>query len=87
MENKYQSSRRAVLKSSVLGILAVAMPNIIFANKVLSADSDLALTNEVFHRYPSIDDEIVSEVVGVSHFNIDRLKELLNNRPELSRVT
>jgi hypothetical protein len=30
---------------------------------------------------------MVSEVVGVSHFNLDRLKELVNARPELSRAT
>lgn len=38
-------------------------------------------------RYPAIAEEIVAEVVGVSHFNLDRLKELVNKRPELARAT
>jgi hypothetical protein len=45
------------------------------------------VTGRPHARYPAIDDEIVSEVVGVSHFNIDRLKELVDPRPELARAT
>src|SRR5690606_4958867 len=45
------------------------------------------LKPELFHRYPAIDDAIVSEVVGVSHFNLDRLRDLVNHRQELARAT
>lgn len=38
------------------------------------------------YRYPSLDDELVSEVVGASHFNLDRVKELVDKRPELARA-
>lgn len=37
-------------------------------------------------RYPSIDDEIVSDVVGSSHFNFEHVQELVNHRPELARA-
>ncbi len=38
-------------------------------------------------NYPSIESEIVSEVVGKSHFDLDRVKELVDARPELARAT
>ena len=37
-------------------------------------------------RYPAIQLGIASEVVGVSHFNLDRLKELVDPRPELAKA-
>ena len=35
--------------------------------------------------YPQIDPEIVAEVVGKSHFDLQRVKELVDPRPELAR--
>ena len=48
---------------------------------------DGSTADNVFHRYPSVDDKIVAEVVGVSHFNLERVKELVTHRPELARAT
>jgi len=79
-------SRRTAVKGSIFGLLAVSIPNIVFAKKIISMPGGRN-ADKVFHRYPSIDDTIVAEVVGVSHFNLDRLKELVNKRPELSRAT
>jgi hypothetical protein len=76
-------NRRAVIRSSAFGLLAVSMPNILFAK----TGSLLSVNEKLFHRYPSIDDAIVSEVVGASHFNLDRVKELVSKRPELARAT
>jgi len=76
-------NRRAVIRSSTFGLLAASMPNILFAK----TGSIIPGNDKLFHRYPSIDDAIVSEVVGVSHFNLDRVKELVGKRPELSRAT
>ncbi|MEO6252984.1 MAG: hypothetical protein ABIO79_06750 [Ferruginibacter sp.] len=80
-------SRRTAVKGSIFGLLAVSIPNIVFAKKIISIEPQGNNTDEIFHRYPSIDDKMVAEVVGVSHFNLDRLKELVNKRPELSRAT
>lgn len=77
-------SRRAVIKSSIFGALAVSIPSISFANQILSYQNN---DEKLFHRYPSIDDEIVSEVVGKSHFDLDRVKELVDKRTELARAT
>ena len=37
-------------------------------------------------RYPAIPLEIAAEVVGVAHFNLQRLKELVDPRPELANA-
>ncbi len=76
-------NRRAVIRSSAFGLLAASIPNILFAK----TGSLLSRNEKLFHRYPSIDDVIVSEVVGASHFNLDRVKELVDKRPELARAT
>jgi len=87
MENRNTISRRTLIKSSVFGLLAVSIPNILHAKTIIETSNDKAAIDGVFHRYPSINDKIVAEVVGASHFNFDRVKELVNNRPELSRAT
>jgi hypothetical protein len=81
-------SRRIAVKSSLFGVIAVAVPNLLFAKDILSAPGAITTrpaTNN--SKYPAIADEITNEVVGVSHFNLDRLKELVNPRPELARAT
>lgn len=87
MNNNNFLSRRAAVKSSIFGILAVSIPNSGFSRKIACIQKDEKEGPAVFHRYPSIDDLIVAEVVGVSHFNLPRLKELVDKRPELSRAT
>ena len=74
------------MKSSLFGLMAVSIPNILFAKKIEVLDSG-EVSDKVGARYPSIEDSIVSEVVGVSHFNLDRLKQLVDPRPELARAS
>lgn len=76
-------NRRAVIRSSAFGLLAASLPNILFAK----SGTLIPANTKPFYRYPSIDDAIVSEVVGASHFNLDRIKELVGKRPELARAT
>lgn len=87
MKKQHLASRRMIIKSSVLGLLAASAPNIIYSKNILSMTSDNApLDTSPHDRYPAIQLEIASEVVGVSHFNLDRLKELVNHRPELAKA-
>jgi len=78
-----QLHRRTILKSSAFGLLAVSLPNLAFAgrNRLVSPMP----ANKPHAGYPSLDKGLVSEVVGKSHFDLDRVKELVNQRPELSR--
>ena len=77
-------SRRLAVKSAAFGLLSVSVPTILFANNSSFITTTPA---KVIARYPAIAEEIVAEVVGASHFNLDRLKELVNPRPELARAT
>lgn len=87
MKKAINSSRRTAIKSSVFGLLTVSLPSIVYSNDILKISRSGDHSSVLFHRYPSIDDEIVNEVVSVSHFNLDRVKELVDPRPELARAT
>jgi hypothetical protein len=87
MKHENLITRRLVVQSSVLGLLSVSTPNILFANRILRENETQTDSPNKCNRYPSIDETIVSEVVGVSHFNLDRLKVLVDARPELARAT
>ena len=78
-------TRRAAVKSSIFGLLSVSIPGIIYSKNIFSLEEQEK--QKLASRYPSIDDEIVAEVVGKSHFNLERVKELVDKRPELSRAT
>jgi hypothetical protein len=80
-------NRRLLVKSSVFGMLAVALPHVVFAKNVTGLIEEHNTNTQLPHeRYPAIRLEIAAEVVGVSHFNLDRLKELVEPRPELAKA-
>lgn len=80
-------SRRTLVKSSIFGVLAASIPSISYASEMVPTLSEEGRKEGLFHRYPSIDDEIVSTVVGASHFDFDKVKGLVTKRPELARAT
>ncbi len=88
MMNNTDFSRRTLVKSTLLGALAVSTPNLLFAHpKRIGTSAVSQDPGELFYRYPAIDDETASEVVGKSHSNFERVKELVSKRPELARAT
>jgi hypothetical protein len=87
MINENSIPRRIAVKSSIFGLLAVSFPNVLFAKKVHPLKGSEKSEVNTNNRYPSIDELVVAEVVGVAHFNLDRLKVLVNHRPELARAT
>lgn len=80
-------SRRTLVKSSVFGLLAASIPNVSFAKEMFAPVDGETKPKDLFHRYPSIDDEVVSTVVGASHFDFDKVKDFVTKRPELARAT
>ncbi|MCD2259195.1 hypothetical protein [Psychroserpens luteolus] len=82
--NNLKSSRRQFVGSSIFGLLAVSIPNVTYASPIVS---ETKLNPQPNNRYPSIDDEVVNEVVGKSHFDIDTVKKLVDKRPELARAS
>lgn len=87
MDHRQFISRRTAVKSTIFGLMVVSTSNLLFANTAAIQRRELAEGDKLFHRYPAVDDAIVAEVVGASHFNLDRVKELVNKRPELARAT
>lgn len=88
MEKQNAFSRRLLVKSSVLGILAASVPNIVYAKQVLGIVPDPGPPTPLPHdRYPAIPLAIAAEVVGVAHFNLERLRSLVDARPELAKAS
>ncbi len=87
MDSKESISRRLVLKSTLFGVLTAAIPNLVYGKEISLLEEESTSENKKSGRYPAIEEEVVAEVVGVSHFDLDRLKILVNKRPELARAT
>jgi len=81
-------TRRHFVKSSVFGILTVSTTTAACARTLQPTTTMIEPTKEtaLFYRYPSLDDESVSAVVGAAHSNLDKVKSLVNNRPELANA-
>jgi hypothetical protein len=87
MKEQNSVSRRVMVKGSVLGLLAASLPTLVYSKEPLSVTSGNSSSDATPHdRYPAIQMSIASEVVGVAHFNLDRLKELVDPRPELAKA-
>ncbi|WP_304233900.1 hypothetical protein [Jiulongibacter sediminis] len=74
-------SRRNLLKTSLAGF---ALPGLGFlphlSSKILNPEP-------LFVHYPNLEPDLVSEVVGASHFDFDKVKMLVDRRPELAAAT
>jgi len=81
MDNSNQ--RRRFIKSSAFGLIGItafgnsSAQDTVEIEKAETADS-------LFYRYPGINDSMASGIVGASHGNFDKVKELVNARPELA---
>ena len=62
-------SRHIMVKSSVLGLITVAVPHVVYAKEMLGMDNERQNSGAQHDGYPAIPLDIASEVVGVSHFN------------------
>ena len=81
MKNLHQ--RRHFIKSSAFGLIGITA----FSNSSAGVITKIERDNNadsLFYRYPSMNDEMVSGIVGASHGNFDKVKEMVNARPELA---
>lgn len=77
--------RRKLLQTSALGILGLSLP---FAGRSESIfERNTFVSGKPYPAYPSLDPELVNDVVGKSHFDLDTVKKLVEKRPELARAT
>ncbi|MEQ8927984.1 MAG: hypothetical protein RLO81_19360 [Fulvivirga sp.] len=84
LKNKIMISRRKAIQSSLLGILGFSLPYSASSNVLINSDSNTA---KPYPAYPSLDPEMVHSVVGKSHFDLDAVKKLVEQRPELAAAT
>jgi hypothetical protein len=80
--NNPSNQRRRFIKSSAFGIIGITSFGYASASPINSIQQ--ANADSFFYRYPSMDDTMVSGIVGASHGNFDKVKELVNARPELA---
>jgi hypothetical protein len=75
--------RRRFIKSSAFGLIGITSFGYVSGQdsftKMAGAPGD-----SLFYRYPGINDTMVSSIVGASHGNFDRVKDLVTKRPELA---
>ncbi|MEO6613231.1 MAG: hypothetical protein ABIT05_15205 [Chitinophagaceae bacterium] len=76
------NQRRRFIKSSAFGLIGITA----FGYSSAQGGNTLITGNAepLFYRYPSMDDNMVSGIVGASHGNFAKVKELVSKRPELA---
>lgn len=75
--------RRRFIKSSAFGLIGITAFGNLSAKDAAEIDKH-ENADTLFYRYPGINDALASGVVGASHGNFDKVKELVNARPELA---
>ncbi|MEW2922768.1 hypothetical protein AB1A65_14945 [Muricauda sp. ANG21] len=82
---RMSKGRRAALKTSAMGLVGLSLPSLALADEKVHNKPLGTAYNTIPDHFPNIDPEIVLEVVGKSHSNLERVKELVDKRPELAR--
>ena len=82
--NDLLQQRRRFIKSTAFGLIGITAFGNASAHRVINKIETGNNGDSLFYRYPSMDDNMVSGIVGASHGNLDKVKELVNARPELA---
>lgn len=85
MKQKFSIDRRTSLKIGSLAALGLATTNFSFDDQNSHSIVTLSESDSVPEHFPNISPELIAEVVGKSHFDLERVKMLVDKRPELSR--
>ena len=83
MNNSHQQRRRFI-KSAAFGLIGITAFGNSSAQDVINKIELGNNAEPLFYRYPSMNDNMVSGIVGASHGNFDKVKELVTARPELA---
>ncbi|HUR65434.1 MAG TPA: hypothetical protein VMZ03_03720, partial [Chitinophagaceae bacterium] len=81
---KKNFQRRGFIKSSAFGLIGITVFGSASAQHGSFKSTNAITGDPLFYRYPSMDDNMVSGIVGASHGNFDKVKELVSKRPELA---
>ncbi|MCB0488467.1 MAG: hypothetical protein R2820_05580 [Cyclobacteriaceae bacterium] len=82
-------TRRSLIKGSLIGIAGTSLSSFALGNLVASPTSAApgSMLSSSIDNYPALAYEQINQVVGASHGNFDRVKELVSKRPELARAS
>jgi len=77
--------RRHFIKSSAFGLVGISAFGAVPA---MANNPRFPVSNgePLFYRYPGMSDEMVSTIVGASHRDFDKVKEMVSRRPELANA-
>ena len=76
--------RRRFIKTSAFGLVGITSFGFANGKNIFRANEITNHNDAIFYRYPSMNDEMVSGIVGASHGNFDKVKQLVMARPELA---
>ncbi len=82
--NNISFQRRRFIKSSAFGLIGITAFGYSSAQNSINNAFNSGTGEPLFYRYPSMNDNMVSSIVGASHGNFDKVKELVTKRPELA---
>ena len=86
------NNRRKFLNHSAIGIFGLLpflhkkSPHSSIINPTITKGVNTP-DNNIYSLYPSTDPAVISEVVGAAHTNLDKVKALVTQRPELAKAT
>ena len=82
--NNLTHQRRRFIKSSAFGLIGITAFGYSSAQNSITNTFNTGNGEPLFYRYPSMNDNMVSGIVGASHGNFDKVKEFVTKRPELA---
>ena len=82
--NNLSHQRRRFIKSSAFGLIGITAFGYSSAQDTIINTFNPGKGEPLFYRYPSMNDNMASGIVGASHGNIDKVRELVSKRPELA---
>lgn len=81
---KLPIERRRFIKSSAFGLIGITSFGFAAAKDIVHQTVNNSNGELLYYRYPAINDEMVSGIVGASHANFAKVKEMISVRPELA---
>jgi hypothetical protein len=82
--NNNLNQRRHFIKSSAFGLIGITTFGYASGQEIFTKRKNPNNSDTLFYRYPSTNDALASGIVGASHGNIDKVKELVTQHPELA---
>ncbi len=84
MEIKSGNNRRQFIQKTSVGLFGLVLSEGLFGQTQNNINADNKVINS---RYPAIDEELTKSIVGAAHFDLEKVKKLVIERPELAKAS